>query len=68
MQLFKASPSDILQRLPSNREIEIYLRLNNGNGCCVLVDPSHQLKDLFAIHIIKQLGIIHPFTATSKNQ
>ena len=37
---------------PSLKSESIFIRLHNGNGCCVQVDPSDTLKDVFSsIHV-----------------
>ena len=33
---------------PSLKSESIFIRLHNGNGCCVQVNPSDTLKDVFS--------------------
>ena len=46
---------------PSLKSESIFIRLHNGNGCCVHVDPSDTLKNVFSSIQVKKLGIPSTF-------
>ena len=46
----------------------VYVRLHNGNGCCLEVEPSDKLCDVIQRKEMKELGLPLPFKAIFQTQ